>query len=240
MKKKLWVLRILLFFSIAGFSQNGSNKHLTGHVTDKATKESVTYAKIVAKGTPTGAVLDSTQTDSRGHYFLQHLPSGKYTVVVSAWGYQTIQREMDSASQANFELGTDTANLKMVTVATRRRESERMGELSVAVHPTTVVTPEEMFMKNANTFSQAVSFEPGVCVLTGCSSCGFKQIQINGLGATQTTLLVDGLPLYTEVTNFYGMDALTTAGLASVDIARGPGASLLAPGALGGTMDVRF
>ena len=36
------------------------------------------------------------------------------------------------------------------------------------------------------------------------------------------------------------MDALTTAGIASIDIARGPGASLLAPGALGGTMDVRF
>ncbi|MGP8216387.1 MAG: TonB-dependent receptor [Bacteroidia bacterium] len=240
MKKKLSVLGILLVFSLTGFSQNGSNKHLTGHVTDKATKESIPFAIIVAKGSPTGTIVDSTQTDSRGHYFLHHLPSGKYTVRVSAWGYQSIEREMDSASQANFELGTDTANLKMVTISTIRRENERMGQLSEAVHPTTVVTPEEMFMKNANTFTQAVSFEPGVCVLTGCSSCGFKQIQINGLGATQTTLLVDGLPLYTEVTNFYGVDALTTAGLASVDIARGPGASLLAPGALGGTMDVRF
>ena len=115
-----------------------------------------------------------------------------------------------------------------------------MGELSEAVHPTSVVTPEDMFMKNANNFTQAIENEPGVSVLTGCSSCGFKQIQINGLGATQTTLLVDGLPLYTDVTNFYGVDALTTAGIASVDIARGPGASLLAPGGLGGTMDVRF
>jgi len=175
---------------------------------------------------------------------LKFLPSGKFTVLVGALGYRKIEKEIDLTTThttvANFELAADTASLKEVKISTRRREIERMGELSTAVHPTTIVTPEAMFMKNANTFTQAVENEPGVSVLTGCSSCGFKQIQINGLGATQTTLLVDGLPLYTDVTNFYGVDALTTAGIASIDIARGPGASLLAPGGLGGTMDVRF
>lgn len=244
MKKNLLALVILLVFSTAGFSQNISNKHLTGHVTDKATKESVQFAKIVVKETPTGTTLDSTQTDSKGHYLLKFLPSGKFTVLVGALGYRKIEKEIDLTTThttvANFELAADTASLKEVKISTRRREIERMGELSTAVHPTTIVTPEAMFMKNANTFTQAVENEPGVSVLTGCSSCGFKQIQINGLGATQTTLLVDGLPLYTDVTNFYGVDALTTAGIASIDIARGPGASLLAPGGLGGTMDVRF
>lgn len=175
---------------------------------------------------------------------MKFLPSGKFTVLVGALGYRKIEKEIDLTTThttvANFELAADTASLKEVKISTRRREIERMGELSTAVHPTTIVTPEAMFMKNANTFTQAVENEPGVSVLTGCSSCGFKQIQINGLGATQTTLLVDGLPLYTDVTNFYGVDALTTAGIASIDIARGPGASLLAPGGLGGTMDVRF
>ena len=38
MKKILWALVILLVFSIAGFAQNISNKHLAGHVSDKATK----------------------------------------------------------------------------------------------------------------------------------------------------------------------------------------------------------
>jgi len=244
MKKKLWALVILLAFSTAGFSQNISNKHLAGYVEDKATKESIPFANIVIKRTATGTTVDSTATDSKGHYFLKYLPVGKFTLFVSAFGYMSFEKEMDLSSvenrEANFQLVADTTKLSEVIVSARRREIEGMGQLSEAVHPTTVVTPEDMFMKNANTFTQAVEFEPGVCVLTGCSSCGFKQIQINGLGATQTTLLVDGLPLYTDVTNFYGVDALTTAGLASVDIARGPGASLLAPGAMGGTMDVRF
>ena len=244
MKKNLLILIILLFCSIAGFSQNISNKHLAGHVSDKATKELIPFANIVIKRTPTGTTVDATGTDSKGHYFLKYLPVGKFTVLVSALGYKRIEKEMDLTSvdtkEANFELVADTTNLKEVIISARRREAERMGELSVAIQPTTIITPENMYMKNANNFTQAIAFEPGVCVLTGCSSCGFKQIQIDGLGATQTTMLIDGLPLYTSVTNFYGVDALTTAGITSIDIARGPGSSLLAPGAMGGSIDVRF
>jgi len=124
-----------------------------------------------------------------------------------------------------------------MTVTTQKLNEarlDRLGAMSNAIQPTSVVTPEAIFLKNADDFTQAVTSEPGVCVLTGCSSCGFKQIQINGLGANHTTVLVDGLPIYTPVTSFYGVDALTTAGVADIDISRGPGASLLAPGAMGG------
>jgi len=193
MKKNLLALIILLAFSIPGFSQNISNKHLSGDVADKATKEFIPFANIVVKRTPTGATVDSTVTDSKGHYFLKYLPVGKFTLFVSAFGYMKVEKEMDLSSgdtrEANFELAADTTLLKEVIISARQHEIERMGQLSEAVHPTTVITPEEMFMKNANTFTQAVANEPGVCVLTGCSSCGFKQIQINGLGANQTTLL---------------------------------------------------
>jgi outer membrane receptor for ferrienterochelin and colicins len=127
-----------------------------------------------------------------------------------------------------------------IVVVGKKHDVDRLGALSKAIQPTSVITPEAIFLKNADDFTQAVTSEPGVCVLTGCSSCGFKQIQINGLGANHTTMLVDGLPIYTPVTSFYGVDALTTAGVATIDISRGPGASLLAPGAMGGTMDIRF
>jgi len=136
----------------------------------------------------------------------------------------------------HFKSEVDTT----IQVKGTRRDMDRLGALSNAIQPTSEVTPEAIYRKNADDFTQAVTDEPGVSVLTCCSSCGFKQIQINGLGANQTTLLVDGLPLYTPVTSFYGVDALTTAGIADIDISRGPGASLLAPGAIGGAMDVRF
>jgi len=127
-----------------------------------------------------------------------------------------------------------------ILVIGKKRNVDRFGALSKMIQPTSVITPEAIFQKNADDFTQAVTSEPGVCVLTGCSSCGFKQIQINGLGANHTTMLVDGLPIYTPVTSFYGVDALTTAGVATIELSRGPGASLLAPGAMGGAANVRY
>ena len=93
MKKNLLVFVILLFCSIAGFSQNISNKHLAGHVSDKATKELIPFADIVIKGTPTGTTVDATETDSKGHYFLKYLPVGKFTVLVSALGTRALKKK---------------------------------------------------------------------------------------------------------------------------------------------------
>jgi len=146
------------------------------------------------------------------------------------------QTRVDSSLQKIHIL--DTMNI--VTQKINEARLDRLGALSNEIQPTNVITPEAIYRKNADDFAQAVTSEPGVCVLTGCGSCGFKQIQINGLGANHTTVLVDGLPIYTPVTSFYGVDALTTAGVTDIDISRGPGASLLAPGAMGGAMDVRF
>jgi len=144
-------------------------------------------------------------------------------------------------AQKHDQLSDSTSQInENILVRGRKHDVNRVGALSNAIQPTTVITPDVMFLKNADDFTQAVTGEPGVSVLTGCSSCGFKQIQINGLGANQVTMLMDGLPLYTPVTNFYGVDALTTSGVTSIDISRGPGASLLAPGAMGGAIDVRF
>ncbi len=158
------------------------------------------------------------------------------TVLFTFAYFAQAQTKADSSLQKIHLLDTMTVTTQRLNEA----RLDRLGALSNAIQPTNIVTPEAIFLKNADDFTQAVTSEPGVCVLTGCSSCGFKQIQINGLGANHTTVLVDGLPIYTPVTSFYGVDALTTAGVTDIDISRGPGASLLAPGAMGGAMDVRF
>ncbi len=147
------------------------------------------------------------------------------------------------ASVAQAQTVSDSVkNLDTMTVNAQgvQQNLDRLGTLSQAIQPTSVLTEDAIVRKNADDLAQAVTNESGVCVLTAYGSCGFKQIQINGLGANHTTLLVDGLPLNSALPSFYGADALTTAGVADIEIARGPGASLLAPGAIGGTMDIRF
>jgi outer membrane receptor protein involved in Fe transport len=68
--------------------------------------------------------------------------------------------------------------------------------------------------------------------------CGLKRIRLNGLKAEHTTVLIDGLPTHTIISGFYAVDALAMTGVERIEIARGAGASLTAPEAIGGVVNI--
>ena len=80
--------------------------------------------------------------------------------------------------------------------------------------------------------------EPGVNTQTYCANCGAKRLTINGLKGEHTTILIDGLPLHSAVSSFYGVDSIPLLGIADVEVMRGTGASLTTPEAIGGTINI--
>jgi outer membrane receptor for ferrienterochelin and colicin len=68
--------------------------------------------------------------------------------------------------------------------------------------------------------------------------CGVKRIMLNGMKGEHTTILVDGLPTHTLISGFYAVDAIATTGVDRIEVARGAGASLIAPEAIGGTVNI--
>lgn len=96
----------------------------------------------------------------------------------------------------------------------------------------------ELERKNAVTFAQLIDQERGVDTQTACSFCGAKRVTINGLKGEHTTILIDGLPLHSTVSSFYGVEAIPLGGLDSIDIYRGAGAALTAPESIGGAMNL--
>jgi outer membrane receptor for ferrienterochelin and colicins len=133
---------------------------------------------------------------------------------------------------------TPPVELAPIRVEDMRDRLERAGRVKDSIEKTEVISAQKIEKKQAKTLTEAVQNEPGVDAAVGCSICGMKRIQINGLRGEYTTVLVDGIPMHSTVSSYYGMDALTTAGVARIEVARGAGASLLAPGALAGTLNV--
>ena len=115
----------------------------------------------------------------------------------------------------------------------------KSGSLKDVVAKTEVITEKEIAKKQADTLSEAIANEPGIQVATGCSMCGMKRVRINGLKGEHTTVLVDDVPMHSTVSSYYGMDAIGTAGIGSIEVARGSGASLIAPGAIGGVINIK-
>lgn len=116
--------------------------------------------------------------------------------------------------------------------------SSRMIQVKNDIIQTEVITQNKIEKKQAANLAQAIEDEPGVKVSTECSMCGVKRIMLNGLKGEHTTLMINGVPNSSIVESFYGFDAIPMAGVTSIEISRGAGASLIASEAIGGVINV--
>jgi outer membrane receptor for ferrienterochelin and colicins len=103
---------------------------------------------------------------------------------------------------------------------------------------TEVITREALEQKRAQTLAEAVANQSGVDAQNACANCGSKRLMINGLRGEHTTVLIDGIPMHSAVSSFYGMDAIPVVGIESIEVSRGAGASLIAPEAIGGVLNI--
>jgi len=84
-KKLLSACAFLLIFSLSAVAQSGTIK---GKIYDKATKEPLPFASVVAESN--GANKGGSQSDFDGEYTIKPLPAGEYTVKVSYVGYNDL------------------------------------------------------------------------------------------------------------------------------------------------------
>lgn len=148
---------------------------------------------------------------------------------VPAWAQTT----PDDPSNA-----TATEEIDEVIVTGVRERLYRTGAVKDVIQKTEVVDDEVIAARQAVNLSQAIAASPGVRVSNECSMCGVKRIMLNGMRGEHTTILTDGMPLHTMIAGYYAVDALAMTGVKRIEIARGAGASLIAPEAIGGTINV--
>ena len=79
----------------------------------------------------------------------------------------------------------------------------------------------------------------GLITRPTCANCGAKRLRINGLKGEHTSILIDGLPLHSTISSFYGVDNIPVNGIENILVMRGAGASLTNPEAIGGTINIQ-
>ncbi len=100
------------------------------------------------------------------------------------------------------------------------------------------VSKEKFKQAQRQTLSELVKDQVGVEAQTYCANCGAKRLTINGLKGEHTSILVDGLPLHSAISSFYGVDSIPVNGIEDIAVMRGTGASLSNPEAIGGSLDL--
>lgn len=90
----------------------------------------------------------------------------------------------------------------------------------------------------ASMLTEALDKQPGISLQTECSICNVRNVVLNNLPGRFTTLMIDGIPIFSSVSSAYGLDSVGLYGLERIDISRGAGASLIAPEALAGVVNL--
>lgn len=138
----------------------------------------------------------------------------------------------------NNQQSEEASSTEVIEVRSIRQQLQDEGRLKDVIQQTEVLSQLDIETKHAMNLSDAIANEPGVRVSNECSMCGVKRIMLNGMKGEHTTILIDGLPTHTLISGFYAVDAAATAGVERIEIARGAGASLIAPEAIGGTLNI--
>ena len=128
--------------------------------------------------------------------------------------------------------------LSEIVVGNQRESSAKRPFLRDQVAPVESCTVEEFTKSGASNINEALDKRPGVAVQVECSICNARFISLNNLPGRYTTLLIDGVPLFSAVSQAYGLDSVGLRGLERIDLMRGAGASGLTPDALAGTVNM--
>jgi iron complex outermembrane recepter protein len=123
-----------------------------------------------------------------------------------------------------------------VTVTATRRESGSEREPV----STTVVTKDELVVRNLPTLDRALELTPGVYVFRSRGNADLlSRIMMRGFnGANRTLTLLDGMPLNDAYTGDVTWTSLPTGEVERVEVVRGPFSSLYGGNAMGGVINV--
>lgn len=127
---------------------------------------------------------------------------------------------------------------EIIVTESLRGRMEQAGTLKNVIERTEQIGAEVLQSSRSTNLTEAMQASPGVIVANECSMCGYKRIQLNGLKAEHTNIVIDSLPTHTILSGFYAIDAIATTGVDRIEVARGSGASLTTPEAIGGVVNV--
>ena len=176
---------------------------IVGHIIEDGTEENIAFAAILVVETGEGAT-----SNENGQFSLTNLAPGKYTLRVTAMGYEEMSKEVvvskDYTAVVHFKLKSDNYVIEEVVVSANRNEISRRDApvvVSVAALPLFEAV-------NSVDLAKSLNYVTGLRVENNCQNCGFPQVRINGLEGPYSQVLINSRPVVSALSGVYGLDLL--------------------------------
>lgn len=224
MNLKLGITTLLLLLGTMAQSQSFEVK---GEVMDVRSEEQVKHATV--KNLHNGAMV---LTDHAGNFRIQANEGD--SVAVSAVGYAADTVVISSHKFIVVQLQPVAKVLNEVVI------SGTLKEIKKSNSPIAVESYSPKFFKKNVTASvfEALSIINGVQPQLNCNVCNTGDIHINGMEGPYTMVLIDGMPVVSNLATVYGFSGIPSNLIKRVEIVKGPSSTLYGSEAVAGLINI--
>lgn len=207
--------------------------NIKGQIHDN--KSTISFAAIQLSGSSL-----NTLSDSAGNFMLSDVPSGTYTLLISATGYKDYKEKIElrdtQTLNRNIGLKVDESGQELEGVVV----TGTMKEVSKLSSPVPVEVYTSKFFKANPTPSlfDALQNINGVRPQLNCNICNTGDIHINGLEGPYTMILIDGMPIVSGLATIYGLSGIPQSLIDRIEVVKGPASTLYGSEAVGGLINV--
>jgi len=183
-------LLVLAFFVLASVTAMAQDNSVKGFVYEESTGEPMIFTNVYLKGTTYGG-----STDENGYFNINRIPDGKYTLLITSVGYDSIAEQINltkgQSINRKFYMKETAQKLETVTITADKIEARTETKTSVIT-----VTPKTInkipSIGGQADFAQYLQVVPGV-IFTGDQG---GQLYIRGGSPIQNKVLLDGMVVY--------------------------------------------
>ncbi|WP_195450086.1 TonB-dependent receptor [Bacteroides nordii] len=159
---------------------------LSGKIISTETKETIDFATVYLKGTTFGCT-----TNEKGIYHLK-APAGHYTLVVSAVGFETVEKKVeltqDERNKLNIMINPATTELDEVVVT-----STGVSRIKRSAFNAVAVDTKELQNTTKN-LSDALTKAPGMKLRESGGVGSDMQLMLDGFSGKHVKVFIDGVP----------------------------------------------
>ncbi len=178
------LITFLLFLSIDSQAQNGETM-ISGKVISTE-NETVDFATVRLKGTGYGST-----TNLEGIYHIK-APAGNYILVVSAIGYQTVEKPVKlipgNRSKLNVTISPSSTELEEVVVV-----SSGVSRLKRSAYNAVAIDTKSLQNSTQN-LSEALAQAPGMKIRETGGVGSDMQLMMDGFSGKHVKIFIDGVP----------------------------------------------
>src|SRR5471030_1260531 len=142
---KIAAIGLLMLIAVRGYSQQSIK--ISGTLTDSLTHEPIPFGTVTLLNQQTKAPVKGIQTDSIGHFVLENVPAGTFTLRITYVGYNNIFKEniLINPATGDLNLGTllmtasKNSLLKEVTITAKKEALQNIdGKKAFSVNQSLV------------------------------------------------------------------------------------------------------